>query len=91
VSAFSIESTETIRALRNNAKGVFIMIITASSFGAMGFMIKLSYIYEPRLSAGDVLLIRSIIMFPIYYSIAKYSGVDLLNINMYCSKILFLR
>lgn len=72
-------------------KGVLAMIIASVSFGLMGFFIKLTYRNNPRLQGGDVLLVRSLIMFPAYYAYAKILRVDLLDINVRCARVLFLR
>jgi hypothetical protein len=76
---------------RNNVIGVLIMLGTGTSFGIMGFMIQLSYHYNSNLSAGDVLLVRSTIMFPFYYTYAKCNKINLFDINQKCALILFMR
>lgn len=67
------------------------MIFASVSFGLMGFFIKLTYRNNPALQGGDVLLVRSLIMFPAYYTYAKICRVNLLDINVRCARVLFLR
>ena len=57
------------------------MFISCLCFGWMGFMMKLAYINNQNLTGFDLLLIRSLLMWPVYYWIAKMLRVNLINVR----------
>ena len=71
------EATHT----KNTLKGVVMMVLASLLFGLMGFAIKVTYIKAPGIGAFDILLIRSLIMIPVYYIYAKTMKVDLWDIS----------
>lgn len=91
--SFSIDDVMRVEVThpRSNLIGIIYMIIASVSFGFMGFFIKLTYAQNPNLAGGDILLARSVIMAPVYYTYAKVLKVDLFDISFYHVKILFLR
>lgn len=52
---------------------------------------KLAYEHNPVLTGIDVMLVRSLIMYPLYYITAKCMGVNLINIKWRYVKILIFR
>jgi EamA domain-containing membrane protein RarD len=67
---------------RNNMKGIIIMVFACAFFGVVGLLMKLAYDNNPNLTAIDVLFTRSVVMFPVYYVMAKVLGVDLIKIRL---------
>jgi hypothetical protein len=57
----------------------------------MGFIMKLAYNNNPSLTGIDVMLIRSAIMFPVYYITAKCLGVNLIKIKGWYFSVLMFR
>ena len=52
---------------------------------------KLAYINNPSLTGFDFMLVRSFIMFPIYYIIAKLLKVNLIKIKLFHFFVLVFR
>lgn len=67
------------------------MVLAWWCFGAMGFIMKLAFKYDPVLTGVDCMFIRSCLMWPIYYIIAKCLGVDLLDISPWQALVLIFR
>jgi len=67
------------------------MVVACWCFGSMGFIMKLAYVNNPILTGIDVLLVRSWIMLPVYYIIAKFLKVNLIKIKEWHFAVLLFR
>ena len=90
--SFSIVSfVKKSQIVKNNLKGIVVMIFASLFLGLMGFFIKVTFQKFPLLGAFDVLLVRSLLMVLIYFPYAKYLGVNVVDVNMKNSVLIFFR
>lgn len=67
------------------------MLISCIWFGLMGFVMKLAFDYNDKLTGFDAMLVRWFVMLPVYYITAKILGVNLVKIKRWNFIILFFR